>query len=97
MTKNRDSKFTARKMSGAVITSTTATKNNLSSWAEDNNIPIADIARAYNLSTTAPHSTKTSAEAVAISEADPSRSVELINTTGSDYSSGKRILITRPT
>ncbi|KAH8150552.1 uncharacterized protein LAJ45_05248 [Morchella importuna] len=73
VTKNRDSKFTARKMSGAVITSTTATKNNLSSWAEDNNIPIADIARAYNLSTTAPHSTKTSAEAVAISEADPSR------------------------
>ncbi|KAI5840704.1 ribonuclease H-like domain-containing protein [Morchella snyderi] len=73
VTKNRDSKFKARKMPGTAITSTTATKNSLSSWAEDNDIPVADIARAYNLSTTTPQSTKTSAEAVAISEADPSR------------------------
>lgn len=52
---------------------TEATSTSLISWAEDNDIPAADVAQAYNLPSTSSLSTKASVEAVAVSEVDPSK------------------------
>lgn len=57
------------------MTSSTAVaaSASLASWAEDNDIPAADLARAYNLPSTSSLSVKASVEAVASSEIDPSK------------------------
>lgn len=51
----------------------TAASTSLATWAEDNDIPAADLAEAYNLPSMFSLSTKASVEAVASSELDPSK------------------------
>lgn len=51
----------------------TAAPASLATWAEENDIPAADLAEAYNLPSMSSLSTKASIEAVASSELDPSK------------------------
>lgn len=60
-----------RNMSNSSIKTVASTS--LATWAEDNDIPAADLAEAYNLPSMFSLSTKASVEAVASSELDPSK------------------------
>lgn len=51
----------------------TVVSASLATWAEDNDIPAADLAEAYDLPSISSLSTKASVEAVAGSELDPSK------------------------
>lgn len=64
-------------MNGAITTIITkATTASLTSWAEDNDIPAADLARAYSLPSGSSQPVKTSEAAAASSEVDPSKLVK---------------------